>query len=170
MSITLDIKTLGIEKITDRLERIRRRADNNRAMLGKMAVLGFKDIQQHFRDERGPHGKWPSLSPNTVSARRKGSGRTGKRRSKIKSKFKTRMLQDTGRLRNSFMPTGGRRRFLPNSVVLFTDVEYAGIHNFGGKAGRNQSVKIPKREFMWISESAKRQMGEIARRHVIHGT
>lgn len=92
-------------------------------------TFGFKDIIEHFKQERGPAGRWARLKY------RKGKA-----------------LQDTGRLRNSLLPGSGmQERVGNNAVLLFTNVEYAGTHNYG-------KGKIPQREFMWLSSNAQEQI------------
>lgn len=44
-------------------------------------------------------------------------------------------------------------------------VSYARIHNYGGRAGRGKKVKIPKREFMGISDDNEREILEIAEKY-----
>lgn len=40
-----------------------------------------------------------------------------------------------------------------NSVSIGTNIKYAPIHQFGGKAGRNKRVNIPARPFMPINKN-----------------
>jgi len=53
------------------------------------------------------------------------------------------ILQDTGTLRGSI------RSFADNdSATIGSALEYAAIHQFGGKAGRGRKVTIPARPFL----------------------
>ncbi len=54
-----------------------------------------------------------------------------------------RTLQDTGDLRNSITS-----EVYPEKVMVGTNVVYAAVHNFGGKAGRNLATDLPARTFM----------------------
>ncbi len=45
-----------------------------------------------------------------------------------------------------------------NGVSITSDVVYAEIHNEGGKAGRNQSADIPKRQFIGKSEELNKNL------------
>ena len=58
-------------------------------------------------------------------------------------------LTDTGRLRSSIAHTlthGGR------GVEVGTNVVYAAIHQFGGRAGRGRRAKIPERPYLGVDE------------------
>ena len=152
MSLVLSLRFYGMEGILDKLKKIEQNIKNDRAMFTKMAVWAFKDVQDHFQKESGSSGRWPSLSQATIKSRRQGK----------KAGRSPRMLQDTGRLKNSLLPTTGKTRFIPDGVILYTDLVYASAHNFG-------TDKIPQREFMWLSNEAKRQIIEVVRKHVMHG-
>ena len=53
----------------------------------------------------------------------------------------------TGRLRQSFQEIAETIGDEEWRIGLKSDVEYAAIHEFGGKAGRNQSVTIREKKF-----------------------
>ena len=58
-------------------------------------------------------------------------------------------LTDTGRLRGSIAHTltdGGR------GVEIGTNVVYAAIHQFGGRAGRGRRARIPARPYLGVDE------------------
>lgn len=38
-----------------------------------------------------------------------------------------------------------------NGVVVGSELVYAGVHNWGGKAGRGRGFKMPKRQFIGVS-------------------
>lgn len=105
-------------------------------------IFGFKDIIEHFEDEKGPDGNWPKRSANTNRAYDILGGSYSS---------SNKLLQLTGRLRGSFMP--GSSYIKQNdrlSVTLFSDptLDYARVHDEG-------SDSMPKREFMWLSDKAK---------------
>ncbi|WP_446424086.1 phage virion morphogenesis protein [Mailhella sp.] len=65
-------------------------------------------------------------------------------------------LQDTGRLRQSIDYATAGDKVLVGSKTQATggsNVKYAPIHQFGGKAGRNHSATIPARPFIGISRA-----------------
>ncbi len=56
-------------------------------------------------------------------------------------------LVDTARLQNSITS-----RAFTNRAEVGTNVIYAAIHHFGGKAGRGKKVTIPARPFLMIQD------------------
>ena len=74
-------------------------------------------------------------------------------------------LRDTGRLMNSIsaQPVGDR------TVLVGTNVVYAAIHNFGGKAGRGRKVTIPQREFMVIPEDEIGDIQDLLQNWIVEG-
>ena len=79
-------------------------------------------------------------------------------------------LVNTGILRSSIT----HRILNESTVIIGTNVvhsaqnreSYARIHNYGGYAGRGKRVKIPKREFMGISDTNEMEINEIVERHL----
>ena len=87
-----------------------------------------------FVNSSTPNGDaWLRLSPATIKQRRKGSDSP---------------LRDTGMLMNSLMISDAYETSGGVGVDVGSNLIYANIHNFGGMAGRNRSVKIPQRQFM----------------------
>lgn len=159
MAINLNLRIIGLKsfqkKIKDKANKIK---NQRKKLFSRLAVLGFIDIQDHFKQEEGPTGKWRNLQPATIENRRQGKN----------ANFGFKILQDTGSLRNSLMPNIGSKIVRSNSV--FTSIggsqkgvvnSYASAHNFGDKK-RN----IPQRGFMWISEKAKEAMIEQVRKFI----
>lgn len=119
-------------------------------------IFGFKDIDDHFRQESGPSGPWPKRSTFTdmyydLIAAGKRQPPKGTAAGAYSSSNK--LLQLTGALRKSILPANITTKS-KNSIVVFSNISsYSGIHDTGG--GR-----IPQREFMWLSDNAKEKMGE----------
>ncbi|TSA12012.1 MAG: phage virion morphogenesis protein, partial [Deltaproteobacteria bacterium] len=57
-------------------------------------------------------------------------------------------LTDTTVLRGSIAPTEIRA----NGIIIGTNVIYAAIHQFGGKAGRGRKVTIPARPYLMFQD------------------
>lgn len=116
---------------------------------------GFQDIQDHFRQEEGPDGKWQRRAPSTQQMYaniREGRWKppAGTRAGSYDPGNK--VLQLTGRLRQSVV--AGKNNIKPygrNAIKVFSNVEYSGKHDEG-------EGHIPKREFMWLSSSAQDKM------------
>jgi phage gpG-like protein len=101
-----------------------------------VASVVFADIMDHFAKESGPSGKWTAWSKIYAQHMQ----RTGKQGNLI--------LQDSGRLRQSFTPTNWRND--RGGIVFYNNAKtksgfpYAAAHDTGGP-------KLPKRQFMWLS-------------------
>ena len=146
----LKIGLKGHHRIANKLLNVEKLASNPRPILDRWAVLGFRDVIDHFRKEEGPGGSWAALSQATLQMRRKG-----------KKSRSDKILQDTGTLRNSLLPGSGLTRFEPTKVILSTRVEYGAKHEFG--------IGVPKRRFMWISDAAKERMEKVAASMLLQG-
>lgn len=112
---------------------------------GIISATVFQDIIDHFQQEEGPDGPWNEWSVSY----RKQMERIGKGNNRI--------LQDTGRLRNSFTP--GNYRAQSDGVLFFNPAKtkrgfpYAAAHDEGGP-------KLPQRRFMWLSDAALENVAE----------
>lgn len=103
-------------------------ADYSEYMLG--------ETMERFEKEEAPDGSgWQVLSDKTKELREK-RGKSGKK------------LQQDGILKNSIQ----REHDMNSAGLASTNVEYAAIQNFGGKAGRNHKVDIPAREYLGFNE------------------
>jgi len=115
----------------------------------KAGIVAVRDIQLHFRNSESQDGKWQPVL------------RGGK------------PLQKTGALQQSI----SEAIHGDDTIEVGTNLKYARIHNFGGvikpingkylsfKIGdnwiRKKQVKIPQREFMWLSEDADTKIAEV---------
>ena len=72
-------------------------------------------------------------------------------------------LRDTGRLVSSISADGEGHfnEVTKDSVFVGTNVEYAAIHQFGGKAGRNRKVTIPARPFFGLNAEDEQDIAEL---------
>lgn len=99
----------------------------------KAAIVLDQWTQRNFKAEGGLHEnqrlKWKPLSPVTIKFRRRGGDKP---------------LQDTGRLKNSFVVSAVNEFGLVQSRV-----SYANLHEFGGFSSfRGVRVKIPQRKML----------------------
>ena len=131
MSVTFSSKGLSL-----RLKKMKRNAANPTSLTRLLSVFLFKDVVDHFKKESGKTSRWQKLSSVTTQQRRR-----GKRRGSNK------ILQDTGALKGSLRASSTRFQ-----AMVGTNIQYAGIHNEGGLAGKGKKVKIPKRQFLWASK------------------
>lgn len=130
MLTRIKIALRGQAALVGTLKNMSRKAQDTSQLMARLAILGYKDVINHFAKEEGPDGKWKSLKAATVKRRRLGGG-------------DHRILQDTGRLRASIQPTVESPR---RAVIATTNVIYAATHHYGDSR-RN----IPARPYMWLS-------------------
>lgn len=107
--------------------------------VGLLSAIVYADVINHFQKQEGSGGPWQKWSKEYKEYMEK----EGKGGNKI--------LQDTGRLRNTFKPTNNRK--VSAGILWFNNAQtkksfpYAAAHDEGGPV-------LPKRDFMWLSESA----------------
>lgn len=110
--------------------------------------------QRRFEESRGPDGRpWPPLSPATLL------GEVGRDRAKggLSARAQRRValrkpLIRTGRLRASIA-----WKVAGNAIAVGTNLVYAAIHQFGGRAGRGRKVRIPARPFLGLTEEDRQE-------------
>lgn len=145
MTASLDVRQ-WLSK-TDKLRGIFR--DKPALLKAAFSIAGFRDIQDHFRNEEGPSGRWQARKDST----QKSYAQRGKTNARYSPSNK--ILQLTGALRQSVMASTGTMRTLnANTIQVFANSNYGGVHDRG-------NAKMPKRSFMWLSKNALDQMNEI---------
>lgn len=106
---------------------------------GLLSAIIYEDITRHFEEEKGSGGPWKQWS-KSYREKMEADGKGGNK-----------ILQDNGRLRQNFKPSKVRRT--SQGFLWFNDAQtnsgfpYAAAHDTGGK-------KLPKRDFMWASDTA----------------
>lgn len=144
--------------------------DGGKKYIGLLSAIVYKDVMNHFDEEKGSAGPWPEWSLSyamTVNGR--GAFRRFKGRTVFLDPYQMELynikpprkpgkkLQDKGRLRNSFTPT--KVKVTPNAITWFNKAvtkggyPYAWAHNEG-------DGNIPKRDFMWASDTAQESIAE----------
>jgi phage gpG-like protein len=138
MSVTLDDARIQsfLKGLTKKKGEI---AARKKAYVSGVSAFVFQDVMAHFEDEKGPDGKWAKWSKSYKEHMRK-QGKAGNK-----------ILQDTGRLRQSFKPTNFRTNQKGiewfNNALTKKGYPYAWAHNEGAD-------KMPERKFMWLSDKA----------------
>jgi phage gpG-like protein len=127
----MTVQFKGINELSKYLKTVRNEISNPLKFHKQASVIMLADVQNHFSKEQGPGGKWKSLSPVTIF-RRRGGGQS-------KS---AKILQDTGRLRNSIVNDSSSK-----GAEVGTNVEYAKYHD-----SDKPRKKLPQRKFLWISQ------------------
>lgn len=113
---------------------------------------------RRFGEQRDPDGKpWQPLAAATVAPRKKDYGKRGRIKKRAEARLQGRkILIQTARLRNSISS-----KVSGTAVAVGTNVVYARIHQFGGKAGRGKKVTIPARPFLGISGADQAEIRRI---------
>jgi len=150
----MKVQVKGLKQVQVKLANMQK---FSRLDMKEIAFRGHADVMQHFSDQKGPSKPWKKTS------------RPG------------RILQDQGTLRSSIRPSYGKR-----FAIVKTNLKYAGVHNFGkrmkarevrpkngealkwtvggktffSKGHKIPAYKMPKREFMYLSRSARKKIKE----------
>lgn len=175
MRISFNKKDL--EKINGVIKKQFDRVENLQPFLKSVSILMYQSVMRNFREEGTDKEKWKPLSALTIALRQQ------------KKKGDIKILQDTGYLRNSITPIVTK-----DSAIVGTNVEYAPLHQFGGKVeiparliipkkkkvlrfvvdGKvifakkvyqpKRIAKVPARPFLWIRKEYQEKIFELARR------
>ena len=101
-------------------------------LLGEVGNATKNATTRAFENQKSPFNEsWKPLSPATLR-RKKGSLK----------------LVESGHLKRSIQSHSDLRQ---KSVSVGTNLEYAAIHQFGGRAGRGHKVNIPARAFLPVN-------------------
>ena len=118
-------------------------------IMNRIGIYMVGRVARTFQAEgaRDEHPKWKELSPLTLILRRN------------KNKSSIKILSDTGTLRRSIVYSADK-----NKVEIGTNVDYASIHQEGGMVTtkKGKSLKVPKREFLFITKPDKEMINRIA--------
>ncbi len=128
----LQIDLTGTQQLTDALERLGSRAANTKHLHEIAATVVLETTEDNFSSESWMGKPWAPWSAAT-HARRSG----GKK------------LQDSGHLAGSITSVA-----TASEASIGTNLVYAAIHQFGGRAGRGRRSVIPARPFLPIEEGA----------------
>ena len=135
--------------------------NNRKTLLSNVGEVLVSSTVQRFQDGKDHEGKsWePSARAWEAGLARKARKATEKRKGR-KGRKETgnfgKTLVDTARLRNSV-----DHAVTDSDVMVGSNLEYARIHQKGGKAGRNHAAQIPKRAYLGISEDDKEEIAKI---------
>ncbi len=137
------------------------------AMMNEIGGMLVASTTQRFVDGKGPDGvPWEPLAESTRLARIGGSKKSRKkdgsfRAGALRVLGNVKVLVDRGHLRDSITYQASA-----DEVAVGTNRVYGAIHQFGGQAGRGQTVTIPARPFLGISADDEREINLIAQHHI----
>ena len=127
--------------------RLARKSSDTEETMTEIAGIMLDAVEENFEQEGRPE-KWTPLADATIEERReKGFGPEHP------------ILQRRGTLAASVQAHSSR-----TEAMVTTNLRYAAIHQFGGKAGRNKKVTIPPRPFMVLGRDDEDKIVEILKK------
>lgn len=130
----------GLDRLVERGGK--RLAAQRRNLLNAVGETLVSGTLERFENEEDPEGKkWEPSGRAWEQGLKSRRGRMGK------------TLQDSGRLRSSI-----DYAVTQDGVLVGSNVEYARIHQMGGKAGRGRKVTIPARPYLGISKEDREEV------------
>ena len=121
------------EQLQKELTALIQKAVDRRPLMKNIAGIMHNAVEENFAQEGRP--KWVPLGQKTIIARQK------------KGYWPGQILQQTGKLAASISSYSDN-----DQAVVGTNVVYAAIHQFGGKAGRGGKVNIPARPYLQLTD------------------
>jgi len=143
--------TKFFSKISKSLEDIDKR---NSDYVRTIAAIVFKDVLSHFQKEQGPKSKWEQWS-EIYGDHMETIGKGGNN-----------ILQDTGRLRQSFMPTNYRKN--PLGIEFFNPAKTAAGFPYAKAHDEGLGI-LPERSFMWLSKKAAKSVSDVTLAYIVKG-
>jgi len=129
--------TVHDEEVTRLFKRLLNFTSDLRPVMKNIGEIVLNRVQTCFEEERSPEGEaWAPLKPSTIQQRIR-SGYGGEHP----------ILWREGRLGGHFTYDAYQDR-----VEVSTNVPYAAIHQFGGRAGRGHRAEIPVRPFLGVAD------------------
>ena len=132
-------QNISLQQLIDEIDFTIKQCKNISPILHEVGNLAKNEAELSFEKETSPFGdKWTPLSKQTLK-HKKGS----------KILTESSMLQSSINSRTKMQKSkGGAKGSASGIVSIGTNLEYAPIHQFGGKAGKNLKANIPARPFL----------------------
>ncbi len=125
-------QNISLQQLVNELDFTIRQCENISPILHEVGNLAKNEAELSFEKESSPFGdKWTPLSQQT-----------------LKNKRGSKILTESSLLQSSINSRVNMQSAMKGSVSIGTNLEYAKIHQFGGKAGRSLKVNIPARLFL----------------------
>ena len=144
-----EVEVDGCEQIQELLKKLSMKI-KSKELLEEIANPIYNATIKAFEDQASPFGKkWQELSPATIKAKTEVPKKKGKKKNTA-PKVRGKILHDAGELQDSFSISVNDK-----TALVGSSKDYAAIHQFGGRAGRNLSVDMPARPFFPITKDGK---------------
>lgn len=133
------MKKITLNKLIKDIDYTIKQCENLNPLMHEVGNLVKNETELSFEKEQDAFGnKWTPLSKQTLK-HKKGS----------KILTESSLLQSSINSRTKLQQT---KTSTQGSVSIGTNLEYAPIHQFGGKAGRGLKANIPARPFLPIND------------------
>lgn len=121
-----------------------------RPLMKNIAGIMACSVEENFKEEGRPE-KWIDLSESTKKQRKKSGHYPGQ------------ILQVTGQLASSITTN-----YDENSATIGSNLDYAAIHQLGGLAGKKQSINIPARPYLILTDVELSEIINNAKTYISH--
>ena len=121
------------KEVNSKLLDLAKRGENLRPLMKNIAGILAYSTEENFSNQGRPD-KWVDLAESTKKKRLK------------QHKWPGQILQVEGKLAASI-----NTEYDDNSAVIGSNLNYAAIHQLGGKAGRKKKVNIPTRPYLLLT-------------------
>ncbi len=136
-------KKISFSQLRNEMKQLELKAENIEPILLEIANSAKNISELSFENEVSPFKeKWQPLSKKTLQS---------KKGSKILTE--SGMLQTSLRTKTNFNNKGKDK--VQGRVSIGTNLEYAKIHQFGGKAGKALRISIPARPFLPMNDKGE---------------
>lgn len=129
----IEIK-LDNKEVETKLLDLAKKCENLRPLMKNIAGIFASSTEENFKNEGRPD-KWTDLKDITKAKRKK------------INKWPGQILQVSGKLASAVTT-----QYDDTSAIIGSGLDYAAIHQLGGKAGKNKSVEIPARPYLKLSD------------------
>ncbi len=159
--------TLHDDEVQRLIKRLMFRIGNLTPAMHEIGQRYERRVLENFEGSHAPDGTpWARLSAETLMLALGQKKRLGKRGLTKRGKAylgNKKPLIESGRMRSRIHYQAGRA----SVKVGLSGIEYAAIHQFGGKAGRNRKVTIPARPYLAMNTAGGLALADRDRRMVI---
>lgn len=176
----VDIRFEGLDKVNKELKKISKKAKNLRPFFRDSELLIFRDVQDHFRKEQNSNGtRWKRRKKTTdlnydanPSSKFRSSNKVLSLNDDLRKVIRFHDNKSAGvgsRLKYSKLHNDGGRvaskTIKPKKGKTLSWIGADGIRRFS-KGHRVKGFKMPKREFMWLSNKAGKKILDLIERHL----
>jgi phage virion morphogenesis protein len=130
--------------------------------------LLVNSIMKNF-EEQGRPVRWKPLAAATLLGGAGYGGQRFKRNKSVTKGFEKHLQGKQILISSSMLRNSIKNEATAEHALVGTNLVYAALQNFGGKAGRGHKVFVPARQFVMAQDEDKTQMKEDLRRWVVVG-